>query len=476
MVFSSVIFLFIFLPWTLVIHYFLNPNYRNIFLLIASLLFYAWGEGLLTILIITSIFINYLAGLLIEYCKNKNERFSKIVLGGFITLNVLVLIYFKYFNFILSNIKYLNVFTEVEVAPIHLPIGISFYTFHIISYLIDVYRRDAVSQKNPFDLGLYIFLFPQLVAGPIIRYKDISQKIANRFIIGEDFTKGLIRFIRGLAKKMIIANTVAGIADQAFNIPPQSIPTSVAWLGITCYTLQIYFDFSGYSDMAIGLGKMLGFNFPENFNYPYIAKSIRDFWQRWHISLSTWFRDYLYIPLGGNKLGKAKAYRNMFIVFFITGLWHGASWNFIIWGMFHGCFLALERAGLSNVLIKLPRFIQHFYTLLIVMVAWVFFRADSLEHAFNYLKVMCGYSYSSNYSVLSRLNNYVFVILGAGIIFSTNVRNMSEAILTRKLAPLHSYISNSYIVFRYSSYIILFVFCAIELAHNNYNPFIYFRF
>jgi alginate O-acetyltransferase complex protein AlgI len=476
MVFSSVIFLFIFLPWTLVIHYFLNPNYRNIFLLLASLLFYAWGEGLLTLLIISSIFINYLAGLVIDYCKTRDNGWAKTVLGGFIAVNVLVLLYFKYFIFFVANLQVLHMLPQRELEPMHLPIGISFYTFHIISYLIDVYRRDAVSQKNPFNLGLYIFLFPQLVAGPIIRYKDISQKIASRIIIGEDFTKGAIRFIRGLAKKMIIANAAALVADKAFGVSPADLPLSVAWAGIFCYTLQIYFDFSGYSDMAIGLGKMLGFNFPENFNYPYIARSIRDFWQRWHISLSTWFRDYLYIPLGGNKEGNLKAYRNMFIVFFVTGFWHGSSWNFIVWGLFHGCFLALERMGWGKILARCPGILQHTYTLLIVMIAWVFFRADSLEHALHYLKIMFTGSHSSNYMALSYMDTYMMFVLAIGIIFSTNIRKFLENFISDWLNKRNAVVTNTYAVMQYACYLFLFLLCTLELAQNNYNPFIYFRF
>lgn len=476
MVFSSVIFLFIFLPWTLLIHYFLEPRYRNVFLLLVSLLFYSWGEGLLTILIVISIFINYLGGLLIDYFKEKDLRLSKFLLSFFICLNVLVLIYFKYFNFIIGNLQQLNLFKGTAFTEIHLPIGISFYTFHIISYLIDVYRRSAVSQKNPFDLGLYIFLFPQLVAGPIIRYKDISQKIASRFIIAEDFTKGLIRFIRGLAKKMIIANTVAVIADQSFSQDPATLSASVAWFGIICYTLQIYFDFSGYSDMAIGLGKMMGFNFPENFNYPYMANSIREFWQRWHISLSTWFRDYLYIPLGGNKEGKLRTYRNMFIVFFVTGLWHGASWNFIVWGMLHGLFLAFERLGLGYLLSRLPRFFQHVYTLFIVVIAWVFFRADNLTYAIDYIKALGGFSKAINYTPLMHVDYYMLVVFFAALIFSTNIRAHFEVWIRNKLSRINTLLLNSYAFGLYFSYIGLFVYSAIELAQNNYNPFIYFRF
>jgi len=476
MVFSSVIFLFIFLPWTVLIHYFLDPRYRNIFLLLVSLFFYAWGEGVLTLLIITSIFVNYLGGLLIGHFKSRNLNLSRGFLGVFITINVLVLVYFKYFNFIVFNLQRAHFFQDLSLSPVHLPIGISFYTFHIISYLIDVYRRDAVPQKNPFDLGLYIFLFPQLVAGPIIRYKDISQKIAARFIIGSEFTKGVIRFIRGLAKKMIIANNVAIIADAAFAQDPSAIPTPVAWLAILCYTLQIYFDFSGYSDMAVGLGKMLGFNFPENFNYPYMADSIREFWQRWHISLSTWFRDYLYIPLGGNKKGNVSTYRNLFFVFFVTGLWHGASWNFIVWGLFHGCFLVIERLGFGTVLKKLPAFVGHIYTLAVVMLAWIFFRADTLSYALGFIKTLAGGSTSGNYIALLNFDPYLIFIIVVGVIFSTNLRVVIEKWIGSRFSPGEGFFRQATRVITYAAYIVLFIYSSVELAQNNYNPFIYFRF
>lgn len=475
MVFSSVVFLYIFLPWTLLVHYFLDPKYRNGFLLAVSLLFYAWGEGLLTLLIITSICINYLGGLLIGYFKIRNPAWARLTLSAFIILNVLVLVYFKYFNFIVENLQASHLFTTYAPEEIHLPIGISFYTFHIMSYLIDVYRRDAIPQKNPFDLGLYIFLFPQLVAGPIIRYKDISQKIASRYIVGEAFTQGLSRFIRGLAKKMILANTVALVVDQLFALDPAAIPTPLAWLGTVCYTLQIYFDFSGYSDMAIGIGKMLGFNFPENFNHPYMATSVREFWQRWHISLSTWFRDYLYIPLGGNKKGKLKTYRNLFIVFFVTGFWHGASWNFIVWGMLHGVFLALERMGLGKALAAVPRGLQHVYVMLIVMVGWVFFRADTLTYACGYLKSMAGFSQGTNYMALMHVNNYSIFIFVLALLFCTSLRPTLHTWLTGQLRR-HQVSLNGFAIASYFGYITLFVYCAIELAQNNYNPFIYFRF
>lgn len=475
MVFSSVVFLFIFLPWTLIIHYILPAKFRNAFLLLVSLVFYSWGEGFLTLLILGSILVNYVGGICIGAMKEKNLRLSQLLLFIFIALNLLVLIYYKYFHFILENLNRAGLFTDVPNPYMHLPIGISFYTFHIMSYLIDVYRKDAVPQKNPLDLGLYIFLFPQLVAGPIIRYKDISAKIASRFIKGENFTAGVIRFIRGLAKKVIIANTVAIVADAIF-AAHTGVPVSMAWLGVICYTLQIYFDFSGYSDMAIGLGRMMGFNFPENFNYPYIARSIQDFWQRWHISLSTWFRDYLYIPLGGNRLGDFSTYRNLFIVFFVTGLWHGSSWNFIAWGLYHGAFLVFERIGFRNVLKKMPAIFQHGYTLFIVLIGWVFFRAENFRHARDYLKMMFLPHASRNYSGFEQVDQYSLTIFFLALIFATDIRPCFETWVKQKIVKENTMMKNAFIAVRYVFYLLLFVFCATELAQSNYNPFIYFRF
>ena len=476
MVFSSLVFLFIFLPWTLIIHYFLPPKLRNTFLLLVSLIFYAWGEGYLTLLILGSILINYAGGLLIGYFKDKHLTASKLILALFILINVSVLVYFKYFHFLLENLNRLGLFKNTENPYLHLPIGISFYTFHIMSYLIDVYRRDAVPQKNPLDLGLYIFLFPQLVAGPIIRYKDISNKIAKRFIIGEEFTEGAIRFIRGLAKKVIIANSVALLADKVFALQPHEIPTSMAWLAIVCYTLQIYFDFSGYSDMALGLGRMMGFTFPENFNYPYIATSIQEFWQRWHISLSTWFRDYLYIPLGGNKEGKLKTYRNLFIVFFVTGLWHGSSWNFIVWGLFHGCFLVIERLGFKSILEKLPIAVRHLYTLFVVLIGWVFFRAPNFKYSVKFLFVMGGKSDASDYSALNHLDWYAVLVFVLAILFSTKLRHSLESGYNHLLVRGNENVLNASKIMKYVCYLLILVYCTTELAQSSYNPFIYFRF
>lgn len=467
MVFSATVFLFLFLPIVLIGYYAIRSESRNIFLLIASLFFYAWGEGVLVLLMLVSICINYISGIGISHYENKKNT-SKLILGIAITINLLFLIYYKYFNFIIENCQEFGFLEKIDNTSIALPIGISFFTFQGISYLIDVYRKETEAQNNPFHLGLYISLFPQLIAGPIIRYHDIAVEIKNRKVNSILFTEGVIRFIRGLGKKVVIANTAALIADKIFVIPPDEIPFSMAWLGIICYAFQIYFDFSGYSDMAIGLGKMFGFNFKENFNYPYISSSIQDFWRRWHISLSTWFRDYLYIPLGGNRNGAFRTYLNLIIVFFITGLWHGASWNFIVWGLFHGVFLLLERTNVIP-LNKLPRILKHVYVLFIVIIGWVFFRAESLPSAMVYLKSMFGFSMGSNYEPMMYINNYSLFVLLLAFVFSMPVRNRFNIILNR---INHLFAK----IFIRVSYLLLFVYSVLELAQSSYNPFIYFRF
>jgi alginate O-acetyltransferase complex protein AlgI len=475
MVFSSLVFLFLFLPIVLIVYYLLNKPYRNFFLLLASLFFYAWGEPRLIIVMLVSIAINYFSGIGVHEAKKKNIGLAKIVLGTAIAINLSLLIYFKYYNFILHNFQNAGLFGSIPNDAILLPIGISFFTFHSISYLVDIYRNDAEVQQNVFNLGLYISLFPQLVAGPILRYHDVSPQIEERIFTSNKFYAGALRFIRGLGKKVIIANTCALIADKAFALPAGDIPTLVAWLGIICYTLQIYFDFSGYSDMAIGLGKMFGFEFLENFNYPYISRSIQEFWRRWHISLSTWFRDYLYIPLGGSKEGKVATYRNLLIVFFVTGLWHGASWNFIIWGFLHGLFLVAERLGFSKILARAPVAFTHVYTLLVVIVGWVFFRADNLTYALLYLESMIGLTTGDDYSPLIYVNNYVIFIILLGIIFSTPARQKLHTAATTLMEKWKAS-AWKYDCITCLASLLLFLLCVVELAQNSYNPFIYFRF
>jgi alginate O-acetyltransferase complex protein AlgI len=333
MVFSSPVFLFLFLPIVLGIYFILPRFMRNCWLLVMSLLFYTWGEHLFTLVMLASIAMNYLSGLLID--RFRGGRGANHVLWASVAANLVLLICYKYSDFLLANLNVLLIaahWQPLHEKPTHLPIGISFFTFHAISYVIDVHRGNARVQKNFLNFALYESLFPQLVAGPIIRYQDIADQIDRRRETLSGFAYGVIRFITGLSKKMLIANVLAVSADEIFALPSGGLSTSVAWLGAICYALQIYFDFSGYSDMAVGLGHMFGFRFVENFNYPYVSRSIQEFWRRWHISLSTWFRDYLYIPLGGNRVSPRRIYLNLIIVFFLCGLWHGASWNFVIWG------------------------------------------------------------------------------------------------------------------------------------------------
>ena len=481
MVFSSPEFLFLFLPIVLIVYLLLDGRMKNGWLLLASLFFYAWGEGRLVLLMILSIGINYLGGQAIAKTQQSQRLWlTKVTLGVAISINLAFLAYYKYVNFFLDNLQGIGAFKGVRMEAIILPIGISFFTFQSISYLIDVYRKETEAQQNPFHLGLYIALFPQLIAGPIVRYHDIANQIENRHHSAKKFSEGALRFARGLAKKMVIANPMAMLADQAFNAPADELSTLSAWVGIVCYSLQIYFDFSGYSDMAIGLGKMFGFRFLENFQWPYISRSIQEFWRRWHISLSSWFRDYLYIPLGGNRKGAGRTYINLFIVFLATGLWHGANWTFVIWGLYHGLFIILERLGFRNTLNRMPRPISHLYLLLVVMVGWVFFRADSLSHATTYLGSMIGMGSGKYIDVLYYLDGYHIFILALGLIFSTNLRRTVIYLLLKQQRKLKGLSSKSfsfcYQVYRIGWMTFLMVWAITELAQNSYNPFIYFRF
>ena len=464
MVFSSLLFVFCFLPLVLLFNKILPIAWRNYFLLIVSLTFYAIGEEELVLIMISSIIVNYIAGRLINHYRH--SRRGRYCLGIAIFLNLAILIYFKYTNFIFDQFAF-------ELETIHLPIGISFFTFQSISYLIDVYRVPSLYQKNPFKLGLYISFFPQLIAGPIVRYADIAKEISSRVENAELFKSGVIRFVTGLAKKLLIANTMALIADTAFYMPADELPLSMAWLGIICYSLQIYFDFSGYSDMAIGLGRMFGFHFLENFNYPYISKSIQEFWRRWHISLSSWFKDYVYIPLGGNRLGESRTYANLIGVFLLTGIWHGASWNFIVWGLWHGAFILIERSSVLTIKnIRLKAILSRIYLLAVVMIGWVFFRAENLSYALEYIKHLLWYSSdNTNYYALYFVNAKSIFILIMALILSTPIKK----IILKKLNE-HTFFINYRVVFLPMYVFVLMVLCTIEMASNSFNPFIYFRF
>lgn len=472
MVFSSNLFLFAFLPSTLFL-YFLFPqkNYKNALLLLASLFFYAWGEPQYLALLLVSILGNYFFGLRIEKKSKHKAQSPKHELFLAITFNLLLLGYFKYANFLIENLNALFSL-QIENKKIHLPIGISFFTFHAISYLIDIYRKKCRAQKNIFELALYIAFFPQLVAGPIVRYNFIEKYLGKRRHSFFFAAHGIRRFIIGLGKKVIIANPLGELADAIFNSPVAEINSTIAWVGIACYTLQIYFDFSGYSDMAVGLARIFGFKFPENFNYPYISRSIKEFWRRWHMSLSAWFRDYVYIPLGGNRTSLSRQYFNLVLVFFLCGLWHGASWNFVIWGMFHGFFLVFERLKIGeNFLNFLPKILQNFYAILIVMIGWVFFRSPDLSHALSFLKTMfSGNEVAIISNEISRLMRSHFLWMSAGLAllgFSPLVKN-SALKLARK---------NKIFVSLFDAILIaIFLFSLVRLSAATHNPFIYFQF
>ena len=480
MLFSSPIFIFIFLPIVILLIGFGRKSLHNTILLFASIFFYAWGSLSQTPIFISSIIINYVFGLLINDSQGKK---AKILLGIGVTINLLLLGYFKYFDFLMENINTLfsmNGSKPIEYAKVGLPIGISFFTFHAMSYIIDVYRKKVSVQRNFLDLALYISFFPQLIAGPIVRYVDVAAQFQKRTLSIEKATIGIQRFIFGFAKKVIIANSMAYLADQIFNTPTTQISASLAWLGIVAYTFQIYFDFSGYSDMAIGLAKIFGFDFPENFNYPYIAQSIKEFWRRWHISLSTWFRDFLYIPLGGSKGSEAKTIRNLLIVFFCTGFWHGASWNFIIWGMFHGAFLLIEKIGFDKILLRVWKPVRVFYTLLVVMIGWVFFRADTLTAAIEYLGKMSFLSSSKQvqmFFIEYMDTKTIFVLIFATLYSFRIFRWLIQ--LTEKLFTSKNKLASYQLLFYSSKFLIsvvLFFITVSYLAASTYNPFIYFRF
>ncbi len=462
MVFTSFSFIYYFLPLLLICYFVVPKKFRNIILLMFSVLFYFYGEPKYILLMLIEVLISYVVGLLIDKYKSKNI----LIIGIFI--HVLLFGIFKYFNFVIINAN--NLFhSNLNLLNVVLPIGISFYTFQIISYEIDVYNKKVNVQSNILKYFLYVFLFPQLIAGPIVRYQDVNKAIDNRNVTFEMFANGLRRFIIGLSKKVIIANNLGELCNIYLNLGDKSI--LFTWIFAISYMLQIYFDFSGYSDIAIGLGKMLGFNFPENFNYPYMAKSITDFWRRWHMTLSSWFRDYVYIPLGGNKKGVLKQIRNILIVWSLTGLWHGASWNFIVWGLYFGILLILEKFILKKYFSNVPKFIKGIYTLFLVMISFVIFQGDSLSSAFNIIKGLFGLNGELfiNNVTLYYLKGYVlFIVLG--VIGSTNyVKNLVIKISNGKGKKIINILEPIYLL-------ILLIIVTMYLIDSSYNPFLYFRF
>ena len=468
MLFSSMIFLWLFLPIVFILYYVIDKKFRNLLLLIASIIFYAWGGVSYTLIMFSSITINYIFALLIDKTIEDYKK-KRVYLIFCVILNLLILGYFKYTDFVISIINSISKKEVIQLKNIVLPIGISFYTFQALSYVIDVYREHNKAQKNIINLALYISFFPQLIAGPIVKYHDIDTQITNRKESLENISYGIKRFIYGLSKKVILANMFALSCDEILKQPIGDIGTALAWVAAILYTLQIYYDFSGYSDMAIGLGHMFGFKFLENFNYPYISKSVQEFWRRWHISLSTWFKEYLYIPLGGNRKGKYFTYLNLFIVFFATGLWHGASFNFIIWGLWHGLFLVIERVFLSEILEKNKfKLLNHIYVILVFVLGWVLFRANDLKHALELYKLMFSYKesvYTVRYFFYPQtLVCFIFGILFSGL-FQSSFPKVKAAIFSSRVYVLESIIQ----------FILLFI-CIMYLVNGTYNPFIYFRF
>ena len=466
MLFSSMTFIFIFLPLVCITYFLARNDIHNFLLLIASIVFYAWGEPNYLVIMLSTILINYWGARFLDTHRQK----AKLILTVTILLDLSFLFYFKYFDFVIENINYLTS-ANLPLHKIIMPIGISFYTFQAISYLIDVYRKQIPAQKDIYKLALYIAFFPQLVAGPIVKYHDVAEQINHRSVTFEKVSLGIKRFIVGLAKKILIANTMGAIADKIFIQPVEQFDTFVSWLGAIAYSLQLYYDFSGYSDMAIGLGLIFGFQFLENFNYPYISKSITEFWRRWHISLSTWFKEYLYIPLGGNRISVQRTYINLFIVFLATGIWHGASWNFVIWGLWHGAFIIFEKASgwhkkLGNLRLNIA---HHIYTILVFVIGWVMFRADSMSYACDYIKNMFGFVEATK--EYYRLSYYVDRI---------ELLTFIAAIICAM--PLFSkilYISFSHKIKRAVINIwlaVLFILSVSSIAASTYNPFIYFRF
>jgi alginate O-acetyltransferase complex protein AlgI len=485
MVFSSPIFLFLFLPVVLAGCLLPSLRLRNLWLLAFSILFYAWGEVGFVGLMLGSTVINYLLGRWVD--KESDERRRRWAVGMAIAFNLGLLGVFKYTNFAVHN---LNAILEmlgarpVVVRDVRLPIGISFFTFHAISYVMDIYRRKWASAKNPADVALYIFFFPQLIAGPILRWNAIAPQIASRRQSIERFAQGIRRFAEGLAKKVIIANAVAVPADAIFGVSAEwhDLSMATAWVGAICYMLQIYFDFSGYSDMAIGLGTMFGFDFMENFNYPYVAQSIRDFWRRWHISLSSWFRDYLYIPLGGNRCSEKRNKFNLVIVFFLCGLWHGASWTFVLWGLYHGIFIVLEHGQTGRTLERMPRPLRHAYALVVVLVGWVFFRAPHFWVAVAYLCNMVGLRLGgvAPAPLASLINNQSTCALIAGLVLATPiwpwVRNWAAGKVEKFPGAWGIATQGLGAGAQLGVVLALLIISAAWLAGGTYNPFIYFRF
>ncbi len=470
MVFSSLVFLFVFLPLTLLLYFSVPRRLRNTILLIVSLIFYAWGEPIYIILMLFSTVTDFVHGLLVERYRNQPKKAKLVVLSS-ITINLGLLVFFKYSTFLLTNINLLF-HTNFYIPQMSLPIGISFYTFQTMSYTIDVFRQEAKAKKNMIDLGAYVTMFPQLIAGPIVRYQTIANQLDHRVESEDLFAKGIWRFTIGLGKKVLLANNIGLLWNQIQLTEMSDLSILMAWLGLVAFGFQIYFDFSGYSDMAIGLGYLFGFELLENFNYPYISQSITEFWRRWHISLGSWFRDYVYIPLGGNRKGKKRMYLNLFIVWMLTGLWHGASWNFVLWGLYFGILIIIEKAFLLFWLSRAPRWMRHVYTIILLLIGWGLFAFEDFHQLINYLTVLFGLRNATwvNQETLyySSQNIILFVLLT--IASTPMIRLIGQKLFN---SPYGSVIK-AFIVPMIC--LLILIASTAYLVDSSYNPFLYFRF
>lgn len=471
MVFSSMFFLFIFLPVVLLTYYLMPAKLRNGTLLLFSLVFYAWGEPIYVVLMILSILINYMAGLEIEFfleCKRKKRARRACI--ETVVINLMILGFYKYYGFLIENINavfHLN----LKYHELALPIGISFYTFQTLSYVLDVYKKKVKAQTNVITFGAYVSMFPQLIAGPIVRYSDVERQLKERVVSRQKFGEGAVWFIQGLGKKVLIANNIGKTFEAVQMLGTSNTSVLSAWIGCFAYTMQIYYDFGGYSDMAIGLGKMLGFEFDKNFDYPYIADSVTDFWRRWHISLGSWFREYVYIPLGGNRVSVVKHIRNLLIVWFLTGLWHGAAWNFIIWGLYYGILLIFEKYFLLGVWKKVPGVIRHIYTMILVMIGWMFFAASSLSSSAAYIGTMFGIGGAGLWDATGLYLLRSSLILGmiAAIVAIPFFYRKYSKLLFMKTIGLGKWI----VAINYG---VILLMSIAYLVNATYNPFLYFRF
>lgn len=475
MVFSSLTFLFLFLPIVIILYYIIPKQLKNLFILISGLFFYAWGEPIYVFIMIASTLIDYFAGLVI-YKFGHKPAMRKAALIVSVIMNLSLLGFFKYSNFIIENIN--HIFGTTYGAPTALlPIGISFFTFQSMSYTIDLYRGNINVQKNPITFAAFVTLFPQIVAGPIVRYEDIADELENRKIDIDTIWDGILQFVAGLGKKVLIANNIGTLWDTVKAMDLNTVPVATAWLGIAAYTLQIYFDFSGYSDMAVGMGKILGFHFPKNFDYPYESKSITEFWRRWHMTLSSWFKSYVYFPLGGSRKGFARMILNTAIVWFLTGVWHGASWNFIVWGCMYGVIIIIEKIvttvlknkGRENILNKIPGFIKHIYAMVLVSLGWVLFDTDNLSMAFTYMKRMFRFGgiFADKHTTYLLLNFGILFIIA--IIGCTSIVKRLAEKLSKKLPSCTNVLSICYMI-------TVFLLSVAYLVDASYNPFLYFNF